>query len=273
MSRAIEESRRKEAVAAYLRNEGSIAEVASRFGVGHNTLHRWVVWTRQYGRPVPVGTQYGRKPLLDAVGRAALRSVVAEKPDVSVQEIRDFIHDRFGKLPSEMTIRRYMRSEGLVRCKCPRAAREQTGTKQDSYLPVHRDGGDRSRYPTSLTDAEWKLVSPLFERHGAGRPEKYPRRNVLDAIFYVVRSGCAWRLLPKDLPPWPAVYKNFRRWSAAGLFEKMFDQLRAMWREREGRAAEPTGAIIDSQSVKTTEKGGPEDSMRRSRSRAASATS
>ena len=76
-------------------------------------------------------------------------------------------------------------------------------------------------------------------------------------LFRSVRTGTAWRLIPKDLPPWTDVYATFRRWAAKDLFEQMHDRLRAMWRTREHRAPEPTGAIIDSQSVKTSAQGGP----------------
>jgi len=80
---------------------------------------------------------------------------------------------------------------------------------------------------------------------------------MLDACVYALRSGCAWRMLPKDLPPWGQVYSAFRRWTAKGLFEEMYDRLRSMWRRREGRAPEPTGGVIDAQSVKTSPQGGP----------------
>jgi len=80
---------------------------------------------------------------------------------------------------------------------------------------------------------------------------------MVDACFYVVRTGCPWRMLPRDMPPWQTVYSQFRRWSAAGAFEQTYDVLRARWREREGRAASPTATVIDAQSVKTSPQGGP----------------
>ncbi|MGZ3442542.1 MAG: IS5 family transposase [Polyangia bacterium] len=102
------------------------------------------------------------------------------------------------------------------------------------------------------------MLRPIFERDSPrGRPVEYTRREVLDAIFYVVRSGCSWRMLPREFPSWEVVYMTFRRWAAAGLFERMHDELRRMWRKREGRNEEPSAGIVDSQSVKSTEKGGP----------------
>jgi transposase len=113
-------------------------------------------------------------------------------------------------------------------------------------------------YPGSVTDEEWALLEPVFApaRRGRGRPGRYPRRLLLDAIFYVVRSGCAWRLLPRDFPPWENVYATFRRWAREGRFERMHDELRRLWRERIGRDGEPTAGIVDSQSARSTEKGG-----------------
>jgi putative transposase len=110
---------------------------------------------------------------------------------------------------------------------------------------------------TDLTDAEWARVADLFEREGGrGAPPRHTRRDVVNACCYVLRTGCAWRLLPKSFPPWHATYKAFSRWAAAGVFETMHDRLRQQWRERVGKAPEPTAAIIDSQSTRSTAQGG-----------------
>jgi putative transposase len=110
---------------------------------------------------------------------------------------------------------------------------------------------------TDLTDAEWALVGDLFERDGKrGAPPRFERRTVVNACCYVLRTGCAWRLLPKSFPPWQAVYMSFKRWAAAGVFETMHDRLRQQWRDRIGRAPEPTAAISDAQSTRSTAQGG-----------------
>ncbi len=85
----------------------------------------------------------------------------------------------------------------------------------------------------------------------------HPRRLILNALFYVLRSGCAWRLLPKDFPPWQTVYGYFRRWKLHGHWRAIHDVLRALLRERNGKQRQPTAAILDSQSVKVADQAGP----------------
>lgn len=109
---------------------------------------------------------------------------------------------------------------------------------------------ERTEYPTDLTDAEWKLIGPMVpEPKIGGRPAKYERRDVLDAIRYVVRSGCAWRLMPHDFPPWNSVYKYFAQWKKEGVFKAIHEKLRGDVREAAGRDRFPSAGIIDSQSV------------------------
>jgi putative transposase len=132
----------------------------------------------------------------------------------------------------------------------------------------------RQPYPTDLTDREWALLAPSVPRaKPGGRPEKYPKREILNGIFYIVRGGGAWRLLPHDFPPWQIVYHYFWVWRQDGIWPLMHDLLRGDVRVAAGKRRQPTAGIIDSQSVKTTEKGGSAALMRTNRSRAANATS
>jgi len=107
------------------------------------------------------------------------------------------------------------------------------------------------RYPSDTSDEQWALIEPLLPQVKAGgRPEKHPRRAVVDAILYVVRTGCAWRQLPADFPPWQTVYWYFARWQEAQTTEKILPVVREQLRLQEGRNAEPSAGLIDSQSVK-----------------------
>jgi transposase len=116
---------------------------------------------------------------------------------------------------------------------------------------------DKRRYPSDLTDEEWAWLEPYLPKpKPGGRPIKHPRRLIADSIFYIVRSGCSWRMLPKDLPPWPTVYDYFRQWAQAALWLQVHDILRVLVRYQSGRTPTPTAAILDSQSVKMGDQAG-----------------
>jgi putative transposase len=108
-------------------------------------------------------------------------------------------------------------------------------------------------YPTDLSDAEWSCLKPhLSISKAIGRPPIHSRREVLDAVFYVLRSGCPWRLLPHDFPPWKTVFHYFRAWRIDGTWERMNRAIRERLRVRLKRNPEPSAGIVDSQSAKTT---------------------
>lgn len=115
----------------------------------------------------------------------------------------------------------------------------------------------RKPYPTDLTDSQWKRIAPLIPPpKPGGRPRTVDLREVLNGIFYVTRTGCAWRMVPHDFPPWGTLWFYFRLWRENGLWERIHTRLREQVRRREGRKPSPRVAVLDSQSVKTSDRGG-----------------
>lgn len=114
------------------------------------------------------------------------------------------------------------------------------------------------RYSTDLTTAQWRLIAPLVSQPPGrrGRPRTIDTREVVNAILYWQRTGCQWRLLPHHFPPYRRVFYYFHMWAAAGTWQRLTELLRAAVRAKAGRSIQPSAAIIDSQSTKTTEAGG-----------------
>lgn len=124
----------------------------------------------------------------------------------------------------------------------------------------------RRRYDTDLTDGQWDLIAPLIpEAQAGGRPRKAPSRERVNAILYFLRAGMAWRLLPHDLPPWQTVYYYLRRWQREGVWERVHHTLVMADRERSGRSASLSAAILDSQSVRSADQKGAPRAMTRAR--------
>jgi putative transposase len=118
----------------------------------------------------------------------------------------------------------------------------------------------RKPYESDLTDAQWQHIAPKLppERPpgSAGRPREHSYREIVNAILYIARTACQWRQLPHDFPPYTTVSDYYHQWRKSGLLQDLHDSLRAEVRKQAGREAEPSVLLIDSQSVKTTEKGG-----------------
>jgi transposase len=121
----------------------------------------------------------------------------------------------------------------------------------------------RLAYSSDTTDAEWTIIAEYIPAPlPNGRPPKWERREIVDAILYVLKTGCPWNMVPHDFPPYSTVFWYFRQWRKDGTWEKLNTALREQSRQNQGREAQPSAAIIDSQSVKTTEKGGSGVMMR-----------
>lgn len=122
---------------------------------------------------------------------------------------------------------------------------------------------ERTRYPSDLTDAQWATLAPLIPpAEPGGRRRTIDMREVVNGLNYLLRTGCAWRFLPHDLPLWGTVPYYFWRWQRDGTWVRIHDTLRAQVRQSVGKDKSPSAAIVDSQSVKTTEKGGRVAMMR-----------
>lgn len=115
----------------------------------------------------------------------------------------------------------------------------------------------RKAYPSDLTDKQWRHIEPLIPAaKPGGRPRTTDMREMLNAVIYVVKSGCDWRMIPHDFPDWHIVYHYFTEWKKDGTWKNIHDALRGKVRKKVGKKEQPTAGIIDSQSVKTAEKGG-----------------
>jgi len=249
---------RRAALNALKTGKDSMQEVSSRLGVGLSTLERWAKADRE-GRTPTTEVRTGRPPVLTSEGLEELARIVAGRPGSSLDEFAQELEKVVGFKPKSATLRDALKKLGFKHTRPTFAVKEDGAPaatpKRYGYSSRHRQDASQ-RYPSSATDAEWALIEDLFAKLGPGRPPRHSRREMFDAIGYTVRGGLPWRMLPKEFPKWQNVYATFRRWAEDGLFEKMHDRLRTLWRERIGRHEHPTAAVIDSQSVKTAEKGG-----------------
>ena len=202
----------------------------------------------------------GRPPKLCEEHCAVLISIVQSTPLATMDELRTELARRTGIMVHEQTLEKYLHAAGIERRRDVAkviAARSPEKKTRYGYTDAHRRQSSQQRYPSCLTDAEWVLVKDVFDNDGGrGKPPQYPRRLLVDACCYVVRTGGSWRMLPKEFPPWQNVYRTFRRWTEQGKFEQMHDVLRAQWREREGREVSPTAAVLDAQSTRSSPQGG-----------------
>lgn len=125
-------------------------------------------------------------------------------------------------------------------------------------------------YPSDLTDSEWSILEPHVQQGRMGRPRQHDIRKIIDGVRYINRGGCQWRMLPKEFPPWKTVYDYYFRWRENGTWDRIHDSLRTACRLKANKEPSPSAAIIDSQSVKTVQKGGSMVMMQAKRPKAES---
>ena len=238
-------------------------EVARRAGIGLTTVNNYLKMWRTTGSIVPRRHGGGSRKVLNDGDLAVLRELRAEDPTATKQVLAERLEERCGVRVSVGTIGRRLASMGITynrRAHAPLVPRpSKPVVKPYAFMPASTppDLPDRRTYPTDLTDAEWDILEPMIPKCKAGgRPEKRPRRELVNAMLYVLRNGNTWRALPHDFPPWSTVYCYFRKWRISGLWQKINDELRSQARRRAGRGLTPTAAVMDSQSAHTTEKGG-----------------
>ena len=200
-----------------------------------------------------------------------LRALIMADPTLTLRALADQMALQTGRKHVPMTISRGLGRLGLSKVAAKKlivTAAPPPGAKETRYRPVHRREPRDGRYPSSLTDFEWEALEPIIERDGGrGRPSGHDRREMWDAVFYLVRSGSSWRMLPSNYPSYKAVFAFFARARDSGLLDRVYDRLHSLWRERAHRDPLASAGAVDSQSVKTTEKGGSADSTRAKRSR------
>ena len=208
-----------------------------------------------------MGKGPGRPHKLNESHLEVVRELAMAPPHDAIHDLARRFHERTGVFVDRFLMSKTLKRAGIERTESvDRSARAPAPTRdRHRFSEAHRRRAPPDGYASSVSDYEWELVHDIFERPGPvrpGRPPKYPRRLMLDAIFYAVRTGCSWRMLPRGFPKWEVVYATFRDWTAKGWFDQMHARLSAMWRERAGRDAQPTAAILDSQSVRSSPQGG-----------------
>lgn len=241
------------AILRTLASGASVSATAQAHGVARSQVRRYREQEARTGSIVPL-TSGRRRAITDGDDR--LLGQLAEHPTASVRAHCWYWQQRTGEAIGRGAMGRALQRHGYVQAPRPATRSTKPYTGRTSHPRPPRRDTMRRAYPTDLDDSEWALLEPLIPAAKTGGRPARDRREILDAISYVVRTGCAWRLLPHDFPPWQTVYHYYRLWRLDGTWEQIHDTLRQQVRQHQGRDAEPSGGIIDSQSVKTTEKGG-----------------
>jgi putative transposase len=257
--------KREKIVAAYHRGKSSIEKVAKRYRISAPTLHRWLAQQRNTNSLAPRPQGGVRRLLLDDDDRAFLKQLVLTHPRMPRKEIVAALKEQRGKSVSFDVLARALKKMGLTKKRSskstlprPKSSKnyelDQKSNKKYNISSKVRESRKQRRYPSDMTDGEWKIVKNIFTNK-MGRPPTNDRRDIVDAVFYIARSGCQWDMLPKDFPNYKTVNSCFCRWKKKGIWKELCDTLRKKYRKEIGREEQPSTGSVDSQSTKTTEKG------------------
>ena len=244
----------REGILADLADGMAVRAVARKHGVAPSTVRTYRDRQAETGSAAPLPPR--PQPLAIPTGDERLQRQMASHPHASVRQHCWYWEQTTGDHIGKDAMRSALRRHGYVQQPRPTPSQPKPHTERSSIPPPPRSPAMRRAYPTDLTDAEWAILVPLIPPAKPGGRPPTDRREVLNALRYALRTGGAWRHLPHDFPPWQTVYDYHRRWRRDGTWERMHDALRDQVREQAGRNAQPTAGIIDSQSVRTTEKGG-----------------
>lgn len=246
-----------------------VEEIARRFNVHPKTIRRYLALKQETGSLARRAYPAGHGKVRPEVG-AVLERLRKADPGATLPLLADRLAEETGVRVTPQTVGNWLRKQGVEYVRLTRSAKRTPVEHADAQSQPRRryspSGAGPAGYPTSyfrraypsdLTDAQWALVEPLIPPcKPGGRHQEIPRRELVNAIFYLLRTGCPWRALPHDLPHWQTVYDYFRQWQREGVWAELVATLHQQARTRAGRNPYPTAAAMDSQSVPTTEKGG-----------------
>ena len=257
--KSFSERTRRQAAQEYLDGPDTCAQVAARYGIATSTLQRWARQARiRSGRPAqsnskPILTQADHNWILDRAQAGEITSLKVLKRLLAEHRDRDVSLSTLHHEVKGIGLTWKPLTPGSSKPKAPKQADKQT-----RYTKAHRPQPDptqdRPAYPSDLTDDQWEILEPLLRpKTKRGRPRTYPLREMVNAVRYMAKTGCQWRYLPNDFPPWNTVAKAYYRWVDSGKWEEVNRGLRERLRIEADREPEPSAGIIDSQSVKTAE--------------------
>jgi putative transposase len=241
-------------------------EIARAFQITPKTVRRYLALRQSTGSLSP---RHGTKSVkVSPETGAALERLRQADPGATLQQLADRLAEETGVRVTPPTIGAQLRKMGAVYKRRTRASKraESDSSSPSSprrYAPTgpgpagYPTSYFRRSYPSDLTDAQWELVEPLIPpAKPGGRHQEIPRRELVNGILYLLHTGCTWRALPHDLPHWKTVSAYFHQWRRAGVWAELTATLHRKARIQAGRHPAPTAAAMDSQSAKTTEKGG-----------------